>query len=135
MFNIAKTSYLMQFSAENANNTHQYCKSRQHGERFVEKWFSLCSKLSSFYTDSLCCDFGDTCNICCYLWFVIDVMSYIRSLCNICLKNKDYVSNNQYSVKFSSTFFRLVLFWGFWFLGFFYQSPSLDRKQIVCLLQ
>lgn len=83
------------------------------------------------YVLYMCCDCGDTCNICRYLWSIIDVLCNRWSLCNICLTNRDYVSNNQYSVNFSSTFFFVcplfcfALFWG---------RRSLDRKQL-CLLQ
>lgn len=75
--------------------------------------------LIHIYVLYMCCDCGDTCNICRYLWSIIDVLCNRWSLCNICLTNRDYVSNNQYSVNFSSTFFFVcplfcfALFWGF----------------------
>lgn len=87
------------------------------------------------YVLYMCYDFGDTCNICRYLWSIIDVLCNRWSLCNICLPNRDYVSNNQYSVNFSSTFFfSYVLCFVLLCFGVLRGRRSLDRKQL-CLLQ
>lgn len=86
------------------------------------------------YVLYMCCDYGDTCNICRYLWSIIDVLCNLWSLCNICLTNRDYVSNNQYSVNFSSTFFFRMSFVLFCFvLGFWGEGGLwIENNYVYC---